>query len=224
MNYETVTRALQLSPNGKTGDVLTILTPNAEVDWQTPGTGILGVTASNAGTPVAGSPFTNLDALGGTFSDEGGGSLGYTPPAPPAAWILVSKNADQASGSTSPINDTQLVTPTLPAGTYRFRINIWMNATGAGGFDASVALPAHSFLRGRNTHQDMGSGSFSTGGNIGATVPAYSNGNAGDGWLYFEAIIVTSAPGVIQLQWDAQNGGNTVTVFAGSYLEYMAVA
>ena len=220
-NLEVVNRTLALTPRGNIGDVLTII--DAQTIEFAPGAGITGVNLQNGGVPLAGGPFTTVNGIGGGFVNSGAGVAAYTPPAPPASgWIMVSKSVDQPTTSTVPINDTVLVTPALAPGKYRFRINIWYSAVGAGGFDANVLLPTNTFLLGRLIAQDAGSGSLGTGGNIGATVPAHSTGNTGNGWLYYEGIIVVSVAGVIQLQFDAQNGGNTATVYAGSYLEYEA--
>ena len=179
-------------------DILTIGAPGVPTTWTWP----------------------TVDAAG-PMQSNGAGALSFGPLS--GGWTVVSKSADQSSAVPGSVNDNALFTPSLAPGKWRLQVNLFYGAVGAGGMGATLTVPTNTFLRCHSINQAAGSGTLASLGNIGTTVPAYSNGNTGNGWIAFDLIIVVSVAGPVQVTFDSQNGGNTATIFAGSYLQYMAV-
>ena len=188
---------VKLRVNG--ADILTIGAPGVPTTWTWPTVDAAGPLQSNGAGAL-------------TFGAIAGG------------WTVVSKTADQSSSAPGTVVDNALFTASLAPGKWRVQVNVFFGAAGAGGFAASLTVPANTFLRCHMVQQGQGGAAIGTSGsNIGTTVPTFFNGNAGQGWLFVDLIITVSVAGVVNFTWDSLYGGNTATIFAGSYLQYMAV-
>jgi hypothetical protein len=238
------TKTIKLQVNAST--VLVIGQPTVPTTWTWPiadaagimvsnGAGVLslavppawitGIAAQNAGVPVAGGPWQTLDAITGTLADGGGGVLQYTPPGGgAAAWTTLSKPADQSTALLVYVADTDLITPALVAGTkYRVRARIMLNNTGGGSFGINVKWvgPAMTVYKERIWFQNPGGGGNVNCSNVASAPGVYNSGNTGDGSLEYFIVFTPSAPGTFGLQFEQVPAGvGTITIYAGSYMEY----